>query len=295
MPNKVLTDGARYLVEQGISPEITAGIIANLDHESGGDPTAVGDNDTSYGLAQWHGDRAQALMDYATENGLSPKDPKAQFDFLLLELHNDPSLLNQMKGVSPEAAADLFQRRFERPAKIDPTRSDTAAGVASWMARNGLYKQGGRQTAAGIVDQAGEVVGQAGQVMKEALTPRGSFRVAEEGEPNVGGFAVFPKTSAQIDDLTGQITVKSSLPAEVAQGLWDIVHNAEMTALTLGGGRAATTLAYKLGPYIAAYGIPAISDLLFGTSGALTFTAIGQRLGQLALQILSKKPVPAAP
>ena len=48
---------AAFFVHQGWTPAQAAGIVANLEAESGLRPDAVGDGGAAYGIAQWHGDR----------------------------------------------------------------------------------------------------------------------------------------------------------------------------------------------------------------------------------------------
>lgn len=43
-----------FFVKQGWTPEQSAGIVANLEAESGLRPDAVGDGGQAYGIAQWH-------------------------------------------------------------------------------------------------------------------------------------------------------------------------------------------------------------------------------------------------
>ena len=65
---------ASQLADLGYNPTQVAGILGNLQHESGLDPNVVGDNGTSFGLAQWHSDRWNALKNFAAKNGTDPGD-----------------------------------------------------------------------------------------------------------------------------------------------------------------------------------------------------------------------------
>jgi hypothetical protein len=124
------------LLGRGFDPIVASAITANAGHESGGDPEAVSDDGTSIGLFQWHGPRADALMDYAEQNNKPVRAVSTQLDFLQHELQQQPQLLEAMgKSGSPAAAAELFQRQFERPKEIDPARSETANAIHDWYGR----------------------------------------------------------------------------------------------------------------------------------------------------------------
>jgi hypothetical protein len=83
---------AAQLSDLGYGPAQIAGIIGNLQHESSLDPNAVGDNGTSFGLAQWHSDRWDALKNFAAKNGSDPSDVSTQVNFL----HNELQGLNRL-------------------------------------------------------------------------------------------------------------------------------------------------------------------------------------------------------
>jgi hypothetical protein len=82
-----------YLVAQGLSPVQAAGIVGNLQGESGQglDPRAISrgdgrDGSNSIGVAQWNGARAEALKDYAASKGVPWSDLNTQLEFLHAEL-----------------------------------------------------------------------------------------------------------------------------------------------------------------------------------------------------------------
>lgn len=138
MTTPALTSLAPKLSKAGFSDHAIAGIIANLHHESGGDPEAVGDNGTSFGLGQWHDDRARNLMEFAKAQGMNPRTADAQHAFLIHELQSDEyrGLVETMnKADNARSAAMLFQQKYERPKEIDAARGDTAEGVGAWMQR----------------------------------------------------------------------------------------------------------------------------------------------------------------
>lgn len=139
MTKPALTSLVPKLQQAGLSEYAAAGIIANFHHESGGDPEAVGDDGTSFGLGQWHNERAQALMSFAKSVGMNPRTADAQHAFLLHELQSDeykPLVETMNRAPSARAAAMLFQQKYERPKEIDPGRGETAEGVFGWMQRS---------------------------------------------------------------------------------------------------------------------------------------------------------------
>jgi murein DD-endopeptidase MepM/ murein hydrolase activator NlpD len=109
-----------FLKGQGFSDNGAVGIVANLLGESGLRPNAVGDNGTSYGIAQWHAGRWDNLNKFAKSAGLDPSTIEAQSQFLLHELNNKgySNLVSMLKdpNVSTFDATAAFLRKFERPA-----------------------------------------------------------------------------------------------------------------------------------------------------------------------------------
>lgn len=109
---------AAYLKSKGVAPVKIAGILANIEDESGfqpaineGNPTVPGSRG-GYGLFQHTGPRRRALEAYAGD-GVS--DWRKQIDFAMTE----PDMANYLKGsyASPGEAAVGFLDKFERPAK----------------------------------------------------------------------------------------------------------------------------------------------------------------------------------
>lgn len=111
---------SRMQTQYGWSPEVSAGIVGNLWHESvGGNPLAVGDSGASFGLGQWNAERRQALGRFATEQGKPVDDPDVQLDFVNYEMAKDyPQLISALQNVkSPAEAARLFSQVYERPGR----------------------------------------------------------------------------------------------------------------------------------------------------------------------------------
>lgn len=115
---------ARTLIQAlGITPAQAAGIVGNLQRESGlnprineggfvGLPLGVG----GYGLAQWTGSRQQNLRRFAGYDDSKAGDLTTQVKFLISELLGPESraLAELRKAVSPEQAAVVFDKYYER-------------------------------------------------------------------------------------------------------------------------------------------------------------------------------------
>jgi hypothetical protein len=123
---------AAQLSDLGYGPAQIAGIIGNLQHESSLDPNAVGDNGTSFGLAQWHADRWDALKNFAAKNGSDPSDVSTQVNFLHNELQGPESTAREalMAAKTPQDAATAFMH-FERPLGYSPDNPAGGMGARS--------------------------------------------------------------------------------------------------------------------------------------------------------------------
>jgi lysophospholipase L1-like esterase len=120
-----------FLKNKGLTTSQAAGVIGNLQTESNLDPNAVGDNGTSYGIAQWHLSRFDNLKNWSKKNGLKWNSLDAQMQFLWWELNNtETSALSKLKLTNdPKDAAYIFAKYFERPAQISNQRKNNAVAV----------------------------------------------------------------------------------------------------------------------------------------------------------------------
>ncbi|MGC4120936.1 MAG: phage tail tip lysozyme [Myxococcales bacterium] len=117
-----------FFMAKGLTREQAAGIAGNLFHESGFSPNAVGDSGTSFGIAQWHQGRGDAMKSWTQAHGYASNSFKGQLEFLWHELNNSESnALNKLRQTTTAYDAGMsFQRYFERPAQINPARGETA-------------------------------------------------------------------------------------------------------------------------------------------------------------------------
>lgn len=143
-----------WLVSQGLSENGAFGVVANLMAESGLRTGAVGDNGTSYGIAQWHLGRRDNLLKFAKEQGLEANSIEAQQQFLMKELGGYEGLLSLLKNPNTTQydATAAFMTQFERPA-------DQSATAISSRYNRGLGaltpKGGGRPGYGGGFTQTG--------------------------------------------------------------------------------------------------------------------------------------------
>jgi len=112
-----------FFVRQGLAPHQAAGIVGNLQGESGQNlnPAAVNkgdgrDGSDSIGIGQWNGSRAQALRDYAASKNVPWTDLSTQLEFLHRELQGPESTAYQRltAAKTPEEAGQAMLA-YERP------------------------------------------------------------------------------------------------------------------------------------------------------------------------------------
>lgn len=131
-------DDVAKLMGMGWTKEQAQGISANLQRESGGNPSAVGDNGKAYGLAQWHPDR-QANFEKWSGHSIQGSSRDEQLAFVNYELRqgSEQRAGRALSGASdPGEAASIVSRLYERPADGDG-ESKKRAALASAMGAPG--------------------------------------------------------------------------------------------------------------------------------------------------------------
>lgn len=120
------------LIKNGFTEIAAAGIMGNLQAESGMDPKRVQgagyitadnitvDGETGYGLAQWtYYTRQQKLADFAQGKGRPSGDLMVQIDYLISEI-NQYGITNELnQQATPFDAAIYFHDSFENSADSD--------------------------------------------------------------------------------------------------------------------------------------------------------------------------------
>ncbi|QIW88686.1 putative tail lysin 2 [Bacillus phage P59] len=113
-----------FFSEKGFSSSAIAGIMGNLQQESGLDPTAVNPTSGAFGVGQWLGGRKTNLQNYAKETGGDMNSLETQLNFLWKELNGGDSTtksildknggLSGLKNANVSRATELFEKAFER-------------------------------------------------------------------------------------------------------------------------------------------------------------------------------------
>jgi hypothetical protein len=110
-----------FFNRQGFTPEQAAGIVGNLQAESGMDinPAAIGDGGKAWGIAQWHPDR-RGIWEKANKAQWQPNGTAPNFDaqlaFIIYELQRtEARALRRLRATKTvEDAAAVFDQFYER-------------------------------------------------------------------------------------------------------------------------------------------------------------------------------------
>lgn len=107
----------KFFTKKGLTLNQAIGIAGNLRVESDYKADAVGDNGTSFGIAQWHNERWDALKRYAIEKNEDYRDFYTQLDFIWYELNSSESnaLTKLREAKTVEQASLNFAKYYERP------------------------------------------------------------------------------------------------------------------------------------------------------------------------------------
>lgn len=118
----------------GLAPHQAAGLVGNLQNESGSSIPAwgpTGDNGSAWGTAQWRGDRLDNLKSYAADNGLDHRSVEAQQAFMRHEFDTteNSSYKALQAAQTPEAAATAVNTQYERSADRSGNRERAARAL----------------------------------------------------------------------------------------------------------------------------------------------------------------------
>ena len=122
---------AKFLMGLGYSKSNASGIAGNLYTESKYDPQALGDNGTSFGLAQWHKSRWDALKSWCNERNLDINSFEVQLRFIDWELNNTEkkAKIELLATNTPSDSAFSFAKYYERPQRIVEERMNKAKEI----------------------------------------------------------------------------------------------------------------------------------------------------------------------
>ncbi|WP_067721975.1 phage tail tip lysozyme [Nocardia yamanashiensis] len=130
----------RYLITHyGFTPAQAAGILGNMQVESGFDTGAYNPNEGAIGLCQWEGGRRHMLEQFAAAQGKPVTDWQVQVDYMMSELQGSESAAYaRLKATETAgAAASAFDQYYERSSgeargqRIANANSVAAAMTAS--------------------------------------------------------------------------------------------------------------------------------------------------------------------
>lgn len=117
----------QFFVADGYSKEAVAGMMGNVQHESGFESDKIEQtpgptNGEGYGLIQWSYERKTRLINEAKEQGKKPNDIQFQLEFLKIELDERWNWIDNgypfekfKKTTDIEWATNAFCWAFERP------------------------------------------------------------------------------------------------------------------------------------------------------------------------------------
>lgn len=117
------------LKARGLTDAQVAGIMGNIERESGFKTNAKEVGGTGIGLVQWSFQRANNLKAYAKSRGKAWTDLQTQLDFLWHELNtSEIAALNALKkATSATSASNIFQQKFERAGVVAQGQRNAAA------------------------------------------------------------------------------------------------------------------------------------------------------------------------
>lgn len=127
-------DAVNYFISQGWTRAQATGIVTNLDRESHLNPKAVGDRGEAFGAAQWHRDRQENFR-RAFGKDIRDSTLEEQLQFVQMELTTgtEKAAGNLLKRAgSPEEAAAVVSKFYERPANAEGEASSRAGQAKAW-------------------------------------------------------------------------------------------------------------------------------------------------------------------
>ena len=115
------TSPQSFFQSKGWSAAQAAGIVANLQAESGMNPSSIGDNGKAYGIAQWHPDRQAAFAAWACKDIRS-----SSLEEQLAFVHHELTAGNEQRAggalrnaITAQRAGEVVSRMYERPGDVE--------------------------------------------------------------------------------------------------------------------------------------------------------------------------------
>lgn len=135
-----------YLVDElKMNSAAACGVLANIYYESGFDPHMEGDNNTSYGICQWHADRKTNLINYCKSNNLDYTTLEGQLAFLKYELVNSYSKIYNYMLDEKNTADGAYDAGWYWCYNFEvPVNRETVSVTRGNLAKNTYWEQYGK-------------------------------------------------------------------------------------------------------------------------------------------------------
>ena len=164
-----------FLASKGLNPQQIAGVMGNLQVESGFDPGAYNAKENAIGIAQWEGERRTALQQFAAAHGGTEGDLNMQLGFMWQELNTtDKAVLDTIKYLpDAQSVAQEWNTQYERSADTSGDRAANADTIFQTFSTGGAssiatYHGGGSTTA--VTQSASQTQLPAGSAVSTTLT-----------------------------------------------------------------------------------------------------------------------------
>ncbi|MCE2563383.1 phage tail tip lysozyme [Komagataeibacter sp. FNDCF1] len=110
----------QFFIGKGFSPQASAGIVGNLEQESGLNPEARGDSGRAGGVAQWHSDRARAIyQQFGIDVYHANLSQQLEAIFDEMQMGSDPQARQAGRDLyrtnDAAMATHIFRAGYERP------------------------------------------------------------------------------------------------------------------------------------------------------------------------------------
>ena len=112
-----LKQSMAYWLSRGLSPDQAAGLVANEQAESGGNPLAIGDSGQAAGAFQWHLDRRAKILQ-GTGIDVETAGHEKQLEAAEWELKQRGNWAGLMQTHGAENASAYITKNFEIPANM---------------------------------------------------------------------------------------------------------------------------------------------------------------------------------
>jgi tail lysozyme len=207
----------QFFTSKGLSKTAIAGILGNLQVESGFNPGAQNANEGAIGIGQWEGGRRTALQAFARAHGTSETDLNAQLGYMWQELSGSYSgALGALRGATSAAqAATIWDSQYEVSAGT--TRGQRISNAETFAA-NGL-KGGGPSSASGGItpDMLGSSPG------GEAKNTKADYTQALN---DMAGILIgVPELKKLLDQAIAQNMPVADFQNEIQNSKWYKTHN----------------------------------------------------------------------